>query len=33
MTTIIWREWYSPEAVKSLTEMGTLPRLEAEITL
>ncbi len=33
MTTVVWREWYSPETVAALTKMGTLPREEAEVTL
>lgn len=29
--TIVWREWFNENAVKQLTEMGTLPRDETEI--
>ena len=28
---VVWREWYNENAVKQLTEMGTLPRDETEI--
>lgn len=28
---VIWREFYSPEAVAQLTAMGTLPRYEFEL--
>ena len=31
LTTIVWREWFDEDAVKKLTEMGTLPRNEADI--
>lgn len=31
MTTIVWREWYDENAVRRLTDMGTLPRCETEI--
>lgn len=31
MTTIVWREWYDENAVRQLTDMGTLPRYETEI--
>ena len=31
MTKFVWREWFNADAVKKLTEMGTLPRNETEI--
>ena len=33
MTTVVWREWFSPEAVKYLTEIGTLSREVDEVEL
>ena len=28
---IIWREWYSEQAIAAMTKMGTLPQEEMEI--
>lgn len=32
-TTIVWREWYPADVVKTLTEFGTLPRYESDVVI
>ncbi|MBO4228060.1 hypothetical protein [Bradyrhizobium neotropicale] len=30
---VVWREWFNEAAIKQMTEMGTLPRNETEVSV